>query len=198
MTAYTLFGQAGGGTDPADGGAYTMGVQFSVSVSGGTLTAVWFYSLAGLTNTPGTIALYTAAGTLVTSETSTFGGATLGSGWIRGAFASPPSLTAGTPYVAAVLGSGGFYSATGAYWSSGAGSGGITNGPLSAPNNAGAVNGQDVFNGGASLTFPASTFNATNYWVDPEVTATAAAPPPPQYLIAGRTSRLAETYRMTG
>jgi hypothetical protein len=173
-----------------------MGVQFSVSVSGGTLNGIWFYSAAGLTSTPDTIALYTTSGTLVSSQASTFGGAAAGSGWMHGTFTSPPALTSGATYVAAVHGSGGFYSSTANYWSSGAGSGGISNPPLSAPNNAGAVNGQGVFNTGP-LSFPATSFNATNYWVDPDVTATAAAPPALQYLIRGNSSRLTETYRFT-
>jgi len=56
-----------------------------------------------------------------------------------------------------------------------AGASGITSGPLSAPNNAGGDGGQDTFNVGGSLTYPSGSFNAANYWLDPEVTATAAA-----------------------
>lgn len=172
MAVYTLFGQAGApGSAAADTSNYTMGVQFKVSQAGCTLTGVWFNSATGAASVPSQIALFTAAGTLVHSETASWSGAAA-SGWVRAAFASPPSLTSGTNYVAAVfdIGGGNWYSATGAYWSTGAGSGGITNGPLSAPNNAGAVNGQSVFNQGGALFFPSSSFNATNYWVDPEVT----------------------------
>ena len=62
-----------------------------------------------------------------------------------------------------------FYGSTANYWTSGAGGAGITNGPLSAPNNAGGDGGQDTFNQSATLTYPLTSFNATNYWVDPEV-----------------------------
>jgi hypothetical protein len=173
VTVNTLFGQAGGGTLAADTGNYTMGAQFSVSQSGCTLTGIWFYSAALAGNRPSVIALYAVSGaTLVHQETPTWSGAA-GSGWIRASFSSPPSLTSGTNYVAAVFCSPGgvnWYSSTAHYWDSGAGSGGITSGPLSAPNSAGSVNGQDVFHSGAQA-FPGTTFNATNYWVDPEVTS---------------------------
>jgi hypothetical protein len=169
---YTLFSQQPTGSSIAgDTSAYTLGVQFSVSQAG-SLTAVWFYSASGAGALPSTIALFTVAGgTLVHSEAASWSGAA-GSGWIRAAFTAPALLTAATAYKACVLTPSGanWYSATSLYWSSGAGAGGTTSGPLSAPNNAGASPGQDSFNAGASLTYPAGTFNAANYWVDPEFT----------------------------
>lgn len=176
MTSYTLFGQSGGTTESGDTADYTMGVQFQVSQTA-TLAAIWFFSPTSANELPETIALFAVSGTsLVHSESASWSGIA-GSGWVRAAFSSPPSLSASTGYKACILktGAGNFYSATGAYWSSGAGSGGITNGPLSAPNNGGADGGQDTFNASASLTYPASSFNAANYWVDPEVSVTAAA-----------------------
>lgn len=172
MAVYTLFGQAGGGTNPSDSAAYTMGVQFSVS-QGGTLTGIWFYSGSWATVLPQTIALYAVAGSsLVASQSASWSGAA-GSGWVRAAWTTPPVLTAGAAYKACVLQNtaAAWYSATSNYWSSGAGSAGITSGPLSAPNASGASGGnQDTFNSGATLTYPASAFNSTNYWMDPEVT----------------------------
>jgi len=176
VTAYTLFGQSGGGSLAADTNTYTMGVQFSVSLAGCTLTGMWFFSASGAGSLPETIALFAVSGgTLLHSESATWSGAA-GSGWVRASFSSPPSLTSGTAYVGAVYDSGGFnwYSGTHDYWDTGAGSGGITNGPLSAPNNAGAAHGQDAFDGSGPLAFPTSSFQATNYWMDPEVTVTAA------------------------
>lgn len=170
MTSYTLFSQGATGQNASDDGPLTLGIQFSVSQPC-TLNALWFSSPAGSTALPGTIALYTVTGgTLVHSETASWSGAA-GSGWVRAPFTSRPSLSPGVNYVAAVFYSGaaGFYNGTNNYWSSGAGAGGVANGPLSAPNSASAANGQDVFNSGASLAFPASTFSASNYWVDPEV-----------------------------
>ena len=183
MTAYTLFSQAGGGALQADPTAYTMGVQFAVSVSGATLTGIWFYSAASAGALPSTIALYAVSGaSLVHSETPSWVGAA-GSGWVRSAFSSPPSLTASANYKACVFfnpAGQNWYSLTANYWSSGAGSGGITNGPLSAVNNAGGDGGQDTFTQSASLAYPSASFNAGNYWMDPEVTTAAPAPPAAQ------------------
>lgn len=179
MPVYTLFSQqATGSVLASDITAYTMGVQFSVSQAA-TLSGIWFYSASGATQLPQTIALYQVSGTsLVTSQAATWSGAA-GSGWVRAPFTSPPALTAGTAYKACVLNNSGtvnWYSNTAHYWDTGTGSGGAANGPLSAPNNAGASPGQDSFNQGNVLAYPASTSLASNYWVDAEVTASAAGP----------------------
>ncbi len=85
-----------------------------------------------------------------------------------------------------------WYSATNHYWDAGPGSGGISSGPLSAPDNAAAADGQDSFFASGILTYPSNSFAATNYWVDPEIvtggashTATAALTVTPA-LAAGR------------
>lgn len=184
MTDYTLFSQGITGTLASDPTAYTLGVQFTVSVSG-TLHGIWFYSPATVAVLPQTIALYqvtgTGTGTLVTSQAASWltapGGssASAGSGWCFAAFSSPPSISASTNYKACVLQNtnANWYSTIANYWSSGAGSGGISNGPLSAPNNAGADQGQDTFTQSATLSYPATSFNATNYLIDPQVTIAA-------------------------
>lgn len=178
MTNLTLFSQGTTGSSVAfDTGPYTMGVQFSVSKAGCTLPAIWFYSPSGATVLPSTIALYAVSGTsLVHSESASWSGAA-GAGWVRAAFATPPALTGSTSYKACVLqtAAADWYSGTSHYWDSGAGSAGIANGVLSAPNNAGADGGQDSFTNSASLAYPSSSFNATNYWVDPEITVPAAS-----------------------
>ncbi len=182
MATYTLFGQeATGSSLVSDTNNYTFGVQFSVGQSS-TLEAIWFYSASGAVDLPSKIALFLVSdGSTVHSENASWGG-TAGTGWVRAAFSSPPSPSASTSYKGAVLynGSNNWYSATSHYWdTTGPGAGGISNGPLSAPNNAGGDGGQDTFNIGASLTYPPSSFNATNYWVDVEVTATVAVWVPP-------------------
>lgn len=181
MTVYTLFGQpAAPATLTADAQPYTFGVQFTVSSSAvsPTLTGMWFYSAPSAAALPGTIALYQVSGTsLVHSETPSWSGAA-GSGWVRASFSSPPALTTGVAYKACVLQSSAvnWYAVTGAYWSSGPGSGGITSGVLTAPNNAGGDGGQDTFTNSGTLAYPATAFNAGNYWVDLEVTATVTPP----------------------
>lgn len=179
MAVYTLFSQGATGSSlTADATAYTMAVQFSVGVSGSTLTAVWFYSATGAGVLPQTILLYQVSGaSLVHSESASWSGAA-GSGWVRAVFTSPPSLASGTSYKAAVAQNtnANWYSTTANYWSSGAGAGGITSGPLTGVNNAGGDGGQDTFTTGVP-SYPSSSFNASNYWMDPEVTTSAPAPP---------------------
>jgi Domain of unknown function (DUF4082) len=193
MAVYTLFGQPASPasliTDPS---SYTFGIQFSVSQSG-TLSAIWFYSAPGAASLPQDITLYAVSGqTLVHQETASWSGAAA-SGWVRAAFTSPPSLTSGTSYkgtVSATSTLGSWYSATSHYWDTGAGQNGISNGPLSAPNNAGGDGGQDTFNTSLSPAYPATSFNATNYWMDVEVTVQSAAVTPPQ-LYVSRTELIA-------
>ena len=173
--ADTLFSQSGGGTVAADTASYTLGVLFQVSTDT-SLAAIWFYSASGAAALPATIAVFLqSSAALVSSQAATWSGAA-GSGWVRAAFASPPSLTAATYYTAAVFYGGGanWYSATAHYWDTGAGASGITSGVLTAPNNATAaglshVTGQDGLDSSGVLAFPGGAFNAANYWADPEV-----------------------------
>lgn len=175
MPVYTLFGQQPPGAGlQSDATAYTLGVQFSVNAAGATLTGMWFYSPAPAGVLPQSFGLYDVAATsLVHAEVPAWSGAA-GSGWVHAVFASPPALTAGKAYKAVVLQNtaANWYAATSAYWTTGAGSGGISGGPVTAPNNASASPGQDSFNAGAVITYPASS-NGANYWIDPEVTALA-------------------------
>ena len=191
MAVWTLWNQTGGGSLASDTSSYTLGVEFHVTQPGCTLTGIWWYSASGAGALPGTIALYTVTGTtLVTSNTASWSGAA-GSGWVRASFTSPPSLTSGTNYKACVFlqnnGSVNFYSSTVNYWSSGAGGSGVTSGPITAPNNAGASPSQDSYNAGTSLAYPSTASgNASNYWIDPEVTAPAAGGSGPP-VVPGRT-----------
>jgi hypothetical protein len=169
---FTLFSQPATpatiiGTDP---NGYTMGVQFTVSRSA-VLQAMWFFSPSGAGSLPGTISLYQVSGaSLVTSQAATWSGAA-GSGWVRAPFTTPPALTAATAYKACINNiapGAAWYSDTSHYWDTGAGAGGISNGPLSAPNNAGGDGGQDTFNA-TPPGYPATSSNAGNYWLDLEV-----------------------------
>jgi hypothetical protein len=112
---------------------------------------------------------------LIHSESASWSGAA-GSGWVEADFSAAPSLSTGTKYVPCIFKAGttgNWYSAEHDYWDgTGPGAGGITSsgGHLSAPNSATSVNGQGVFSGNPALSFPNSTFLATNYWVDPVFT----------------------------
>lgn len=184
MTVYTLWNQGITGALQSDASAYTMGVSFFVTQNGGTLTGIWWYSAPGAVSLPSVIALYTqvgTVGTLVQSQSASWSGVA-GSGWVRASFTTPSSLSTGINYKACIgdfLNNGNFYSAIAHYWDTGAGSSGISNGPLSAPNNASAPGsiGQDSFHNAGVLAFPDGSFNATNYLIDPEVTVGSLAAP---------------------
>ena len=96
--------------------------------------------------------LWSSTGTLLAS--GTFSGETA-SGWQELDFSSPVAVTAGTTYVAS------YFSSTGypAYTAQGLASA-VTNGPLTA------LAGGGVYAYGSSNTFPTSTYNNNNYWVD--------------------------------
>ena len=187
MALYTLFGQpVNPATLTADAANYVMAVQFKVTLTAtqtAVLKAIWFNSPAGAGVLPGTIDLWQVSGaSLVTSQAATWSGAA-GSGQVRAAFSTPPALTSGAAYKGGIFKNDGavntFYGSTANYWSSGPGSGGITSGPLSAPNNAGGDGGQATFDASNLNAYPATSFNATNYWVDVEVEVTDLAVPAP-------------------
>ena len=90
--------------------------------------------------------------------TGTFSNETA-SGWQTLLFSTPVAVTSGTTYVAGYLAPNGHYSATGNGLATG-----VDNGPLQAVPNATSANG--VYAYGSTTTFPTSSFNATNYWVD--------------------------------
>lgn len=171
MTSYTLFSQAAPTGASPSGALNTLGLDISVSVAC-TCNGLWYYSpdASGL---PGTIALWQVAGaTLIDSQTPSWSGGA-GSGWVFAPWNSPPVLSPSQTYRAAYLASGFDYDETSGYWTTGgAGAGGITNGPLTAP---GMSNGQGWYNAGGTLTFPASQFNNTNWWLDVQVTPVPAA-----------------------
>jgi Domain of unknown function (DUF4082) len=191
MTVYTVFGQPAGGMPSgvaSDNLDYTMAMQFTLSQAA-PLTGIWFFSAPSAGGLPGACCIYQVTGTGTGSQVSgtvntspSWSGAAA-SGWVRCAYPGTTTLNTATNYKVAVCWGFGLnvYSVTANYWSSGAGSGGITNGPLTGVNNAAGDGGQDTFvsGGGGVLSYPGTSFNASNYWVDVEVT-TAAPPAPPQ------------------
>ena len=176
MTVYTLFGQpATPATLTPDPAAYTLGMEFSLSENA-ALTGIWFYSAPSAALLPQACAIYAVSGQSIAAEnTSPSWSGAAGSGWVKCTFDGSVTLTAGTNYKVCVqcladTGDGDWYSSTAHYWDTGAGSAGITNGPLTAPDNAGADVGQDSYSNEEALVYPDSSFNAGNYWIDVEVT----------------------------
>ena len=140
--------------DSGDPGSVEVGTKFT-SLQNGTITGIRFYKAA--TNTGTHIgSLWSSTGTLLASGTFTNETA---SGWQTLTFSSPVAITPGTTYVAGYLAPNGHYSHTSNGFASG-----VDNGPLQADANATSANG--VYAYSATSTFPTSSYNATNYWVD--------------------------------
>ena len=82
------------------------------------------------------------------------------SGWQEADFSSPVAISANTTYIASYHTNTGFYSADNNYFNNAR-----TNGPLTAPSSAASGgNGVGVYS--ATDTFPNTTYQASNYWVD--------------------------------
>ncbi len=173
MTDYLIWpATSGPGSSSADA-SVNLATEFSVSTTA-WIKAIRFWRAD--TNITGAVmgrvwqATNASSGTAVAGTDVTF---TLsGTGWQQANVVPAVQITAGTKYKVACLFPSG-YSATGNYWSSGAGSAGITNGILTAPNFGGSVGGdtQGCFAYSAVLTYPANgSPNAGNYWVDVLVT----------------------------
>ncbi|AGA31260.1 DUF4082 domain-containing protein [Singulisphaera acidiphila] len=149
--------------------AVELGLKFTSDVAG-TINGVRFYK--GPSNTGTHVAhLWTSTGTLLASATFTNESA---SGWQQVSFSTPVSIAANTTYIVSYFAPVGEYAANSNYFSSS----GFDNAPLHAPSNA-AGGGNGVYLYGSSGGFPTSTYNGTNYWVDPLFTASGTNTTPP-------------------
>jgi WD40 repeat protein len=144
-----------------DANAVEVGVKFRADQPG-FVTAVRFYKGAGNTGTH-VGHLWASDGTLLAS--ATFAGETP-TGWQQVSFPTPVAVAANTTYVASYHAPNGNYAADGGYFTAA----GVDVPPLHLLQNG--VDGPNgVFSYGPAGTFPSSTFNATNYWVDVVFTA---------------------------
>ncbi|MFI7706020.1 DUF4082 domain-containing protein [Nonomuraea sp. NPDC049480] len=139
----------------SDNRAVTLGVKFR-SNSSGLIQGIRFHKGPQNTGTH-TGGLWTTSGQLLASLTFTGESA---SGWQEGYFSTPVSIDADTTYIASYHTPSGFWSYTRPYFTTA-----FTNAPLTALED-GAEGGNGVYTYGASHSFPASTFIASNYWVD--------------------------------
>lgn len=182
MAVYTVFGQPDLSTLPlaTDASDYTMGMQFVLSANA-ALTGVWWYAHTGGTQMPiGTAIMRVSdhvilASHMPGSSPPVWSGA-VGSGqWVKDPYDGSVTLLAGVAYKVVILGGGGsgnWYTFYTNYWDGvGPGASGVTNGIITAPNNAGADGGQDTYNPapGGLMLYPATSFNSSNYWMDVEV-----------------------------
>jgi methionine-rich copper-binding protein CopC len=162
----TLFAATATPANPSanDPTAIEVGVKFTSAIDG-YITGVRFYK--GSSNTGTHIGnLWTGTGTLL--GTVTFNGETA-SGWQQANFPGPIAVTAGTTYVVSYWTSSGNYAADAGYFSAA-----VDSWPLNAP-----ASGNGVYGYAASSTFPTSTYNSTNYWVDAVFSTSSADTTPP-------------------
>jgi hypothetical protein len=152
--------------DSGDPNSVELGVKFTPQEKG-LVTGIRFYKAS--TNTGTHIgSLWSASGTLLASATFTGEGA---SGWQQVNFSTPVSVKVGATYIAGYFAPNGHYSATSAAFSPL----GVSNPPLQALANETSADG--VYSYSATSTFPSSSFNATNYWVDVLFAPSAASAP---------------------
>ncbi|WP_414542655.1 N,N-dimethylformamidase beta subunit family domain-containing protein [Nostoc sp. CCY0012] len=142
-------------TDPSTS-AVELGVKFRSQVNG-YITGMRFYK--GLQNTG------THEGTLWSNNGTQLARATFinesASGWQQVNFSNPVEITANTTYVASYHTNVGRYSLNEGYFASF----GVDSYPLYALRN-GESGGNGVYAYNANPTFPTSTYNSSNYWVD--------------------------------
>jgi uncharacterized protein DUF4082/Big-like domain-containing protein/centrosomal CEP192-like protein/carboxypeptidase family protein/ASPM-SPD-2-Hydin domain-containing protein len=161
--------------DSNESASVELGVKFRAD-SDGYITGVRFYKSAANGGTHiGN--LWNSSGSLLATAQFT---EETGAGWQQVTFASPVPITAGTTYVSSYFTSVGHYAFDLNFFSTSGGD----NPPLHAL--ADGVDGSNgVFSYGSTSSFPASSYGATNYWVDviyvpvssatPTITATSPA-----------------------
>ena len=158
------------GAEPAnastsDASATEVGVRFTPSTDG-WISGARFYKGAANTGTHVASLWQSSDRALLARATFT---SESSSGWQEVDFGETVRVTAGTEYVVSYHAPNGGYAASPTFFASP-----WSNGVLSAPASAG------VYAYGSS-TFPANSYNATNYWVDPVfVTADPADSSPPR------------------
>ena len=144
----------------------------------GTISGLRFYKAA--TNTGVHVgSLWAADGTRLAQ--ATFSGETA-SGWQTVTFASPVEIQPDTTYVVSYFAPNGHYAASAEYFyrtpAPGPNGGGIADSPpLHALRNSGSTR-NGVYMYSATSTFPANSYGAGNYWVDPIFNRYAARPAP--------------------
>ena len=144
-----------------------LGVKFT-STASGFITGIRFYK--GVNNTGTHVGnLWSSTGTRLASATFTGESA---SGWQQVNFSSPVAITANTVYVASYFSPTGDFAVDRNYFNAA-----VNNPPLQALQN-GASGPNAMYNYGGSSTFPASSFAASNYWVDVVFSSSATDPPP--------------------
>ena len=158
--------------DSGDGNADELGVKFTSSVFG-TVNGIRFYKASANTGTHiGN--LWTASGQLLATATFT---SETASGWQQVNFSQPVPINPGTTYVASYFAPKGHYSQTDEYFYPPLTGGAMLNSPPLNAQQSTYTSPNGLFSYSANSTFPTSTFNGENYWVD--VSFSPQGPPGP-------------------
>lgn len=172
----------GPNTSGSDGQPINVGTEFFVNVPAWVIGLRWYRGTTSVNAT--NLRLYrvtsSSSGVVLAEVTSPVA---VGVGW-QESLVTPVGLTAGVRYKT-VARMADHYTSTGGYWTvGGAGSAGIVNGFLTAPNTGNADGGgQGTFLYGV-VAFPGGSFNGGNYWVDVVVTDVDPTMAPPTGLRA--------------
>jgi len=167
-----------------DSNGYTIGTEFYVTTPC-TLKKIWWFSPPGAASLPTRCLLWDAVAQTAISGTDNpspswtklaGGAASAGDGWISVDYGSANvTLTANKRYVTSVFHaalSDHWFADTANFWSGSgslsAGTSGLTQGPLVAPNNAGATIGQSSEHV-TTFAFPGTSDAGANDWTDVEV-----------------------------
>jgi hypothetical protein len=153
--------------DSGDPSSTEVGVKFTAD-TGGQITGIRFYKSTANTGTH-TGSLWDASGNLLAQATFTN---ETPSGWQYVLFAKPVPIAAGTTYVAAYFTPAGHYSSTTEGLANS-----IDNGQLQTVADSTSANG--VYSYASSPTFPNTSFQANNYWVDVLFSHTNTSPSVP-------------------
>ncbi|HEX6519257.1 MAG TPA: DUF4082 domain-containing protein [Streptosporangiaceae bacterium] len=165
-------------SDSGDTAATEVGVKFKTD-NYGVISGIRFYKAS--TNTGTHIGnLWSSTGQLLASATFT---GESGSGWQQVNFAQPVTVDRNTTYIASYFAPKGHYSADSGYFYTvppiGASATNVDSAPLHALRNSGST-ANGVLAHSSSSTFPASSSNAANYWVDPVFSPETFTTPPGQ------------------
>ncbi len=156
--------------DSGDPQSAELGVKFT-SETFGAVTGIRFYKAAANTGTH-TGSLWSASGQRLatatfTSETET--------GWQQVSFSNPVYIFPNTTYVASYFDPTGHYSVSPTYFFAPPATGGSTlNSPPLHALQATAAAGNGVYTYGSTSSFPSSSYQGSNYWVDPVFTPAPA------------------------
>jgi hypothetical protein len=161
----SIFGTATpGGLDSGDGTSIEVGLKFKTDTFG-IVTGVRFYKASANTGTH-VGNLWTSTGQLLASATFTGESA---SGWQQVTFGQPVPINPNTTYVVSYFAPKGHYSQDNKYFDTVPPTGGTWKNADSPPlhalqNTNGVTNG--IYTYAGASTFPTSTYDAQNYWVD--------------------------------